>query len=144
MKKLKFDMDWDALFPGKPFKVQNMTHYVKPLTISGIASITKKIKGVLPTLKENGFDLQNLELIEEKNVAEFVVKIIPILMDVAPEIISDATGIEVDSLMQFPPQYLVELVKIAIEANLESKESLEKNFKSLTGVFKKKKEKSEE
>lgn len=138
MKKLKFDMDWDSLFPGKPFKVQNMTHYVRPLTISGIASMTKKIKNVLPVMKENGIDLQNLETLEEKNLAEFVIKIVPILMEIAPEIVSDATGIEVDSLMNFPPQYLIELVTVAVEANLESKESLEKNFKSLAGIFQKK------
>lgn len=138
MKKISFDIDWDSLFPGKIFKVEKMVHHVKPLTIKGIASITKKIKNILPLLKDSGIDLENLENLEEKNVIEVMVKAIPVLMDNAPEIISDATGIEVDSLMCFPPQYLIELVTVAVQANLESKEALEKNFKSLMEMFQRK------
>jgi hypothetical protein len=140
MKKISFDIDWDSLFPGKVFKVEKMVHHVKPLTIKGIASISQKIKGVLPVLKESGIDVENLENLEEKNVIEVMVKAIPILMETAPEIISDATGIEVDSLMCFPPQYLIELVTVAVQANMESKEALEKNFSCLMGMFRKKKE----
>jgi inosine/xanthosine triphosphate pyrophosphatase family protein len=94
----------------------------------------------LPVLKESGIDVENLENLEEKNVIEVMVKAIPILMETAPEIISDATGIEVDSLMCFPPQYLIELVTVAVQANMESKEALEKNFSCLMGMFRKKKE----
>lgn len=144
MKKISFDIDWGMLFPGKVFQVEKMVHNVKPLNIKGIASIMKKIKGILPILKESGIDLENLENLEEKDVIKIMVKAIPVLMETAPEIISDATGIEVDSLMCFPPEYLIELVTVAIQANMESKEALEKNFDSLMGMFRKKEKEIQE
>lgn len=144
MSKVKFDLDWDSLFPGKVFKVETMTHHVKPLNIKGIASITKQIKEITPVLKDAGIDIGNLEKMEEKNVIEIVTKAIPILMETAPKIISEATGIEIESLVRFPPQYLIELVTVAVQANIESKQALEKNFKCLANLFRKKETQKED
>ena len=134
MKKITFDLDWGALFPGKPFTVGNTVHHIEPLNIKGIASVSKKIKAIFPMLKEEGIVLTD---IENTNFLDLIVKAVPILIENAPEIISDLTQIEVDSLMEFPPQYLIELVTVAVEANIEAKESLEKNFKGLAKMFQK-------
>lgn len=125
--KISFDVDWDSLFPGKPFVVEeaNMTHNVTPLNIEGIAKITKKIKSILPLVQKEGIDWNNI------GDPEKIIKLVPILMDNAPDIISESTGIELESIVKFPPHYLLKLVTVAIEVNLESKEALEKNFESL-------------
>lgn len=125
-EKISFDVDWDALFPGKEFTVGSMTHTVRPLDIQSIAKISKKIKSFIPMIQKDGINLTNV------GNPENIVKLAEILIDNAPEIISDATMINIESLVKFPPQYLLELVTIAIEVNIESKEALEKNFKSLT------------
>lgn len=124
--KISFDVDWDALFPGKDFTIANMTHTVRPLNIQSIAKISNKLRSFIPIIQQDGINLGNV------GDPENIVKLAQILIDNAPEIISDATMIDIESLAKFPPQYLLELVTIAIEVNLESKEALEKNFKSLT------------
>jgi hypothetical protein len=128
-EKISFDVDWDALFPGKPFTVGNKTHNITPLNIEGIARISKKIKVILPIVQAEGITWGNI------NDVEMIVKLIPILMDNTPEIVSEATKIELESLIKFPPSYLLEIVTIAVQVNLESKEALEKNFESLVKIF---------
>lgn len=129
MSKVNFDVDWDALFPGETFSIGTISHNVTPLDLLGISEITRKIKFVLPLIQQEGITLENFH--ENHNI----VKIIPILMDHAPEILSEATGINLESLVKFKPQYLLELVTLAVKVNLDSKESLEKNFESLVGTF---------
>jgi hypothetical protein len=128
-EKISFDVDWDNLFPGKPFVVADKSHNVTPLNIEGIAKISKKIRVILPILKSEGIDWNNL------NDPEVIIKLVPILMDNTPDIVSEATGISIESLVKFPPAYLLEIVTIAIEVNLESKEALEKNFEGLVKTF---------
>lgn len=128
-EKINFDVDWDALFPGEPFTVGNNTHNVTPLNIENIAKISRKIKLVLPLIKKEGITLDNIK------DPENIVRVIPILMDNAPDIVSEATKINLESLVKFPPQHMVEIVTIAIKVNLKSKEALEKNFDSLVETF---------
>lgn len=138
MSKVDFDVDWDALFPGEPFTVGTLSHNVTPLDLEGISKITRKIKLVVPLLQKEGIDFENFHHNDN------VIKLIPILMDHAPDIVSEATGISLESLVKFKPQYLLELVTIAIKVNLDSKESLEKNFESLVGTFQSLPEKTQE
>ena len=128
-EKISFDVDWDALFPGKPFTVGSKTVNITPLNIAQIATVTRKIKTIMPILKAEDIDWEGL------NNPETIVKLIPILMDNTPEIVSEASGIDLESLVKFPPEYMLKLVTIAIEVNLESKEALEKNFESLVETF---------
>ena len=127
--KINFDVDWDALFPGEVFSVGTHKHNVVPLDLKGISLILRKIKAILPLIQKEGITLQNFS--ENENL----IKLIPIIMDHAPDIVSEATGITVESLVKFKPQYLLELVTIAIKVNMDSKESLEKNFESLIEAF---------
>lgn len=129
-EKINFDVDWSALFPGKTFAVGNTSHNVKPLNIEGISKISEKIKSVLPLLEKEGITIDNID------GGDKIIKLIPILLNNAPDIISDATGIELTSLAKFPPAYMLELVTITIQVNLDSKEELEKNFESLTETLK--------
>lgn len=127
--KISFDIDWNALFPGKEFVVGDRTHIVSPLNIGQIALITKRVKSILPLINKEEITWENI------GTPEKIVSLIPILMENAPDIIAEATGIKTESIMKFPPQYLLSLVTIAIQVNLESKEALEKNFESLIKTF---------
>lgn len=127
--KINFDVDWDALFPGEPFTVGNTTHNITPLNIENISKISRKIKVVLPLIQAEGITFNNVKDTEN------IIKIIPILMDNAPDIVSEATKISLESLVKFPPQYMLEVVTKAIKVNLDSKEALEKNFDSLVETF---------
>lgn len=124
--KVSFDVDWDSLFPGEEFSIGSVKHNVTPLDLEGISLVTRKIKSILPLLKVEKITFKNFS--EPENV----VKLSAILSDHAPEIISDVTGIELTSLAKFKPQFVLELITIAIKVNIDSKESLEKNFESLT------------
>lgn len=125
-EKISFNVDWDALFPGKDFTIGNFTHNVKPLNIETISKITKKIKALIPMFQKENITIDNA------NSPEKIIKLAEILIDNAPEVISDATMIDIESIAKFPPQCLLELISITVEVNMESKETLEKNFKSLT------------
>ena len=128
-EKINFDVDWDSLFPGEQFTVGDKTHNITPLNIENIARISRKIKVILPLLRAEGITIDNVENTQN------IVKLIPILMDNAPDIVSEATKIKLESLVKFPPQYMMEIITIVIRVNLKSKEALEKNFDSLTKTF---------
>lgn len=125
-EKISFNVDWDSLFPGKEFTIGTFTHSIRPLNVETIAAITKRIKSIVPMLQAEEITLSNV------NNPDKIIKLAQILIDNAPEIISDATMINIESIVKFPPQCLLELIATTVEVNLESKDTLEKNFKCLT------------
>jgi NTP pyrophosphatase (non-canonical NTP hydrolase) len=124
-KKTKLNLDFNALFPGKLYKIQDQEIEIKPVNVSQIAYIIKKIQSLIPLFQKNDISGDNF------NSSSNLITLVSILFEHAPEILSEITQIEIESLQQLPLDIVIDIFAVAIEVNLESKDSLEKNYQSL-------------
>ena len=125
MEKIKLDIDFESLFPGKNYKILTQEIQINPLNVKQIAYLIKKFQDLIPIINENDISFANIEQ------PSTVIKLVSILMEQAPEVISEITGIDIDSIQKLPLDKVIELTSIAIEVNVKSKKSLEKNFQKL-------------
>ena len=125
-EKIKLDIDFDALFTSKVFTICGKDIQIYPLNIGQIAFVIKKVKNLIPIFKSEDITFDNYSQPDK------LITLVSILMESAPEILSEATGIHQESLAKLPLSNTVEIFSVALEANLESKESLIKNFKRVS------------
>jgi len=125
MEKIKLDIDFESLFPGKSYKILTQEIQINPLNVKQIAYLIKKFQDLIPIINENDISFANIEQ------PSTVIKLVSILMEQAPEVISEITGIDINSIQKLPLDKVIELTSIAIEVNVKSKKSLEKNFQKL-------------
>ncbi len=118
-----------SLFPGTVLKIGDTSVTIRPLSISQIATISTKTKAFLSALKEKGVTFENYS--SGSNLIEVVVT----LLKDFPDILAEASNIELEDLQSLPIEIIVEIVEAVIDINLKSKDTLEKNFKSLTEKF---------
>jgi len=128
-KFVEIDADWEALFPGKIFKAGAQSINIMPLTVEQITGVVRQIKVIMPELKKEGISMKNL--MDSDNVATTV----SVIVDKVPGLMSDITGIGQASINKMPLAALVDLFNCALEANIESKEVLEKNFEKLAAMI---------
>jgi hypothetical protein len=125
-EKQKLSLDLDALFPGESVQIGNSIVIIRPLSIAQIALISKKLKTMGSILAKEGVTWENFS---EKTS---IFKIAVTLLESFPEVLEEASNIEVEDLKQLPLDYVILILTKIIEVNLKSKETLTKNFKSLT------------
>ncbi len=125
-EKQKLSLDLDALFPGESVPIGNSIVIIRPLSISQITTISKKLKTMGSILAKEGVTWENFS---EKTS---IFKIAVTMLESFPEVLEEASNIEVEDLKQLPLDYVILILTKIIEVNLKSKETLTKNFKSLT------------
>jgi len=129
MKRQTLSLDIEALFPGSTIKIGNQAIIIRPLNITQIAEISKKLTGV-------GMILSNKDITWENfNLPKNLFSITTLILENVPEVLEEASNIALSDLQQLPLEMIVVIVNAVIEENLKSKEVLEKNFKSLTEKF---------
>jgi hypothetical protein len=118
-------IDFNSLLPGKIFNIggENITIY--PMNVEQLGQFSKHIEKLYPIFKEKALNLK------EGVSDEDIVVIFNIIMEHAPELLSILSGIDMESILLLPAAMALELLSIAIEANLESRTSFEKNSQSL-------------
>jgi len=126
MARQKLNLDLEALFPGDTLKIGDTVINIRPLGVLQLSLISKKLKGFLQVLSEDGVTWDNY------NQTENIIKIASILLEQFPEILAEAANIEDEDLKVLPLEVIVQVLDKVIEVNLKSKSTLEKNFKSLT------------
>jgi hypothetical protein len=114
------------LFPSKIFTICGKDISIYPLNIGQIAFVIKKVKNLIPIFQSEQITFDNYSQPDK------LITLVSILMESAPEILSEVTGIHQESLAKLPLSNTVEIFSVALEANLESKESLIKNFKRVS------------
>jgi len=122
-------LDLDALFPGETLTIGNQSIIIRPLNIEQIAILSKKLKGIGTILGDIGVTWDNYN--EHANLFKLAVTVI----DNFPDILEEASNIAIKDLQALPIDLIVAIVDKILDVNLKSKDSLEKNFKSLTGKF---------
>jgi len=128
-ERTRLDLDWDSLFPGSDLTIGKQTIPIKPLSLFQLAKVTRTLKGFGKLLSEEGVSWENYQ--QQDNI----VLIASVLLDQFPEVLSEASNIHVEDIQRLPLESIVSVLDKVLEVNLESRESLEKNFKSLAAKF---------
>ncbi len=128
-ERTRLDLDWDSLFPGSELSIGDQKIEIKPLSLFQLAKVTRTLKGFGKLLSEEGVSWENYQ--QQDNI----VLIASVLLDQFPEVLSEASNIHVDDIQRLPLENIVSVLDKVLEVNLESRESLEKNFKSLAAKF---------
>jgi hypothetical protein len=125
-KKVKLqDSDWNVLFPAEDFVIGTTKLELIPLSLSGLARVTRKITQIIDkvnTLNLDFTDLQN---------ASKIVELVALLLSDAPDILSEMSGLDVEDIQRLPLDTGVALFNTCLDVNLKSQENLTKNFKGL-------------
>jgi len=122
-------LDLDSLFPGESLTIGNSTVVIRPLNIEQIASLAKQLKGIGTILTEAGITFENY------TSGENMFKLAVILLDNCPDILEEASNIDINDLKKLMPGTIAEILEKIISVNLESKDTLIKNFQSLIEKF---------
>jgi len=122
-------IDLDSLFPGATVTIGTQVLTVKPLGLEEISDISKKLVGISGILAEQKITLKNF------NTAENIPKLAIVLIDNIPSVLEEASNIALADLKKLPLEPIVDILTKVIEVNIKSKESLEKNFKSLISLL---------
>lgn len=137
-QRQSLNLDLDSLFPGEALTIGNSSIVIRPLGFEQIAILTKKLTGMGSILSGKGVTWENY------NSPENLFHIGCVLLANFPDVLEEASNVSIDDLKKFPLELIVEIVEKVISVNLKSKESLEKNFKSLATNFLPKKEDKKE
>jgi len=127
--------DWDALFPGEEYKIASTTFRLVPLSLKGIATITTKLSKMASIFASVQSTL-SLEDVDSRNI-ESITGVVEIIMEKAPEILSVMSGLHIEDIQRLPLTVAVDLFNKCLDVNIESQESLIKNFKTLGEKFNK-------
>ena len=129
MKKQKLNLDLEALFPGSALTIGNESVIIRPLNIEQLAILSKKVSGLSSILTEKKITMENF------NTPENLFKLAVIALDNVPDVLEEASNVDIESLKQLPLTIIVQIIEKIISENMKSKEVLEKNFKSLIEKF---------
>jgi len=129
------DNDWNSLFPGEDYKIGSTIFKLVPLSLKDIANITEKLSRMANVFSTVQLTL-TLEDVDSRNI-ESITGIVQIITEEAPEILSILSGLHKDDIQKLPLTVAVDLFNKCLDINIESQESLVKNFKSLGEKFNK-------
>lgn len=130
-ERTKLNIDWDSLFPGDTITIGGVPVEIVPLSIGQLASFSKKLKGFGAILDKEGVTWDNFMQ------PTYAIKLATALLENVPDVLSEASNIGAEDLMRLPLDIIVEVLNKVLDVNLQSKDSLAKNFQSLTEKFQK-------
>jgi hypothetical protein len=125
--KLK-ESDWEVLFPAEDFKIGSTTLELTPLSLSGLATITRRLTNVVDKVTALELNLDSLTSEVGK-----IVQLVSLILGDAPEILAEMSGLDLEDIQRLPLDIAVGLFSACLDVNLRSQESLVKNFKGLGG-----------
>lgn len=121
--------DWAALLPETDYTLGKTKLPLRPLTVAEITKVSKVLQKSMGTLTEKGITVDNY------NEMQNMVVLVDIIMEHAPELVSDSAGLALDDVKNLPIEWAVDLLRELIELNISSKTSLEKNLKALAAAI---------
>ncbi len=122
--------DWEELLPSTAVVLGKTVVEIKPLSVFQLKGMGSKIAAVFKALAEQGVNSDSLD------TQEGMAAIFSALIDYAPGLLQEATGIHADDIAKLPLIKGVELLRVVIEVNISSYQDLLKNLKALGAVVK--------
>ena len=124
-EKQSLNVDFNELLPGEAMSIGNQSVMIRPLGFLKLTGLIKQVKGLIKIFEEQEITWDNFQS-PEKFVA-----LAEIIMVNAPEILSEASNIELADLVQLPLDIILHIMDKVVEVNMKSKDALVGNFKSL-------------
>lgn len=118
--------DWDILFPVDFFTIGETKLEITPLSLQSISVIAKYLTKIITKINTLNVNLDQLSSESSK-----IVEIVYLILEDAPEILQELSGLHVDDVKKLPLDTAVSLFALCMDVNLRSQESLVKNFKGL-------------
>lgn len=131
IERTKLNIDWESLFPGDTITIAGTPIEIVPLSMAQLASFSKKLKGFGAVLESEGITWGNFQ------EPTYAMRLAAALLEHLPDVISEASNIDVDDLVRLPLDTVLEVINKVLDVNLQSKDNLAKNFQSLTEKFQK-------
>lgn len=131
------DNDWDALFPGEDFKIGSTIIVITPLSLKAIAAVASKLATIGTSISKLGVTVSQIdaELNKEANAILGLVDVVGTILNEAPDILSEMSGLAEEDVQNLPIDVAVKLFTKCLEVNINSQEELVKNLKSLGTKF---------
>ena len=107
-ERQSLSIDLDALFPGEELVIGKSTVIIRPLNISQISNISKKLKGMGQILSKEGVTWDNFA---EK---QSIISIAVCLIDNFPEVLEEAANINLEDLQNLPLESIILLLNKTI------------------------------
>ena len=126
MARQKLTINFDTLFPGEVLTIGSSTLMIRPLNIKQISTIMKQLDAVTQRISQQGITFENY------NIPANLFKIAIAIMEDAPEVLAEASDVELEDLLALPLDMIIVLLETVVQVNLKSKDDLVKNFLSLT------------
>ncbi len=124
-ERIRLNLDLESLFPGDTIKIGEQIIDIRPLSIKQLAVIARKLKGFGAVLEEENVTWENY------GNPENLLKLAVVLLDQFPEVLEEASNIAIDDLQSLPLDIVVQILDKVLEVNMNSKDKLSGNFKSL-------------
>lgn len=123
------ESDWEMLFPAQDFMIGQNTHLdLVPMNLAQLAKITRHLTKIIGQVSQMEITLNDL-----MGDAPKIVEVVALILSEAPEILSEMSGLDVEDVQRLPLHVGLELFSECLDINLQSQESLIKNFKGLGG-----------
>jgi hypothetical protein len=123
--------DWEALLPESDYTLGKTKLPLRPLGVTEVAKVAKVIQKSMALFAERKITMDNFG--EPQNI----VVLVDVIMEHAPDLVSDCSGLALEDVKALPVEWAVDLVRALIDLNIKSKESLEKNLRALAEAMKK-------
>lgn len=123
--KIKLNVDWESLLPGDFLNIGGQEIPIHPLGLKGNAELIRRLRKLSDKFGEAGITWQNWQQ------PSSLIPIADIVLSNCPDLLSFASGIEQEDIERLPLEYQALIINKVIEVNTKSRDTLEKNFKSL-------------
>lgn len=121
--------DFDLLLPGKVITIGKSQVTIKPLSIEELKDALRRLNAIGGVLTDANVTMANYS----EGPALF--KLVEIVLDKAPELLSDVSNIAVEDLLRLPLVTNTTILNTVLEINIESQQGLEKNLQSLADMI---------
>ena len=121
------EKDWEQLFPGEDFTIAGTTLVLAPMSIETLSHVLRKVSTIAEQLPAVSVSAVLTGENDANNMVGFVAKI----MEEAPEVLSDMSGLHTEDVKELPLETAIDLFAACVDINLRAKEALLKNLKRL-------------
>ena len=125
------ESDWDALFPKTDYVVGTTEIQIQPLSLESLAYIVEQVQVIIGEVAQLNFTAENFT--SEEGIG--MIQLVSLIIKQAPGILAEMSGIKKTDIQNLPLSPAVALFNKCLDVNIESQESLLKNFKELGTKF---------
>ena len=127
--KRSLGVNWDNLFPAVPVELGGKEIEIYPMGLRLSGSVSRRLRLLILEIGAAGIPFEQLKNMDD--VKEHLPMLASLLLEKAPDLLSDAANIKLEDIEDMPLVEAIKLLDAIIQANIRSREIFEKNLESL-------------